>query len=279
MKILENETLAKYTTFKMGGVAKKLYFPENLEELKRLVISCKPLYIIGAGSNLLINDDKEFAEVINLRDLDLDIKNYGDGNFYAGASVRLQKLIQYINSLGFGGIEYLFSVPGSVGGAIVMNAGRGNRVDLISKYVTKVRALVDGEVVEFTNEECHFGHRSSVFKNSSIVVLGAYFKFVSGDTNEFEKLRKQRIAYSKEKQDTESPNFGTCFRVSNPYIMKFVRLINKKKKSGVHFSGKTTNWLLNENGRFCEAITEINKVKKIHQLFGKDCEAEVIIWE
>lgn len=279
MKTFENENLAKYTTFKMGGIAKKLCFPENVDELKELIVSCNPLYILGGGSNLLINDNRIFEMVIGLKYLDQEIINYGDGCYYAGASVKLQKLITTINSQGFGGIEYLFSVPGYVGGAIVMNAGRGNRIDLISKYVTRVKALVDGEIIELNNEECLFSHRNSIFKNTNKVVLGAYFKFQPGDPDEFAKLRKERLAYSLEKQDTRKPNFGTCFRISNPYIMKMVRFKNKSNCSGVHFSGKTMNWLLNEKGKYADAIQEINKVRKIHHLLRMDCELEVIIWD
>ena len=119
MKIIENEKLDKYTTFKMGGIAKKMYFPENNNELKDLIKSKPNIinYLIGGGSNLIINDKGVYDEVLCLRNFNNQIIKNDDDTIYLGASLRLQKAINEINKLGYGGIEYLFSVPGLIGGA------------------------------------------------------------------------------------------------------------------------------------------------------------------
>ena len=118
MILKENVSLAKYTTFQMGGIAKKMYFPENIEELVKLTTENKKIlhFIIGGGSNLLINDKKTFDEVLCLRNFNQTIEHLQGGKYYIGASVRLQKAIRTINEDGYGGIEYLFSVPGLTGG-------------------------------------------------------------------------------------------------------------------------------------------------------------------
>lgn len=124
----------------MGGIAKEYLSPESLEELieaVRLGESKK----IGGGSNVLIAEHS-FERVIDLGKFDTSIKNIG-GRYRVGASVRLFKLINAINKDGYGGIEYLYSVPGLVGGAVVMNAGRGRRYgQCISDYIEEVTFLV-----------------------------------------------------------------------------------------------------------------------------------------
>jgi UDP-N-acetylmuramate dehydrogenase len=89
------------------------------------------------------------------------------GNITVGASVRLQKLIQFANENELGGIEYLYSVPGLVGGAVVMNAGRGRKFNQsISDYIVEVRYLENDELKSITKDQCRFEYRDSIFKNN-----------------------------------------------------------------------------------------------------------------
>lgn len=285
MIIYENESLEKYTTVKIGGQAKKFYFPESIEELKDL-LNEKPkrkLYIIGGGSNLLINDKKVFDEVICTRKMDRSIKSLGNGIYYVGASVSLQELINTINSDGYGGIEYLYSVPALVGGAIVMNAGRGKlHKECISDFVLDV-SIYDYKLKEqkrINKDDCDFGYRNSIFKNKQIVVLGAMFKFNKMSKGESTRRKQERLQLIKKLQDNSGPNFGSVFRESNKYIMELVRLFHPGYPKGMTFSRKTRNWLINQGeGTFDEAITLINRVIKWHELFGTNADPEVIIWE
>ena len=150
MKILQDEDLSKYTSVRIGGTAKTMYFPESRDELIDLIKHHDTPVFISGGSNLLINN-REFETVINLKSVDSSLEHLGGGRFRAGASVHLQKLINTINENGYGGIEYLFSVPGLVGGAIVMNAGRGKtHKKCISDYIISVDAIRDGSVYLIT---------------------------------------------------------------------------------------------------------------------------------
>ena len=117
MKIDNNADLKKLTTFKMGGTVSKLYTPETEDELINLIQDKHPQYFIGGGSNIIINT-RVFDSVVNLREFSSTIEDKGNGTYIVGASVRLQKLIKTINADGYGGIEYLYSVPGLVGGAV-----------------------------------------------------------------------------------------------------------------------------------------------------------------
>lgn len=283
MLIKENESLSKYTTFRMGGYAEKIYFPETVEELCNLVRDNENIreYIIGGGSNLLINDKKKYDSVLCLKNFNKKIEFMGEGRYYIGASVHLQKMIKFINKDGFGGIEYLVSVPGLVGGAIYMNAGRGKKYgECISDYLLSVDILVNDNIKIIKKEDCAFSYRASVFQNmSNCIILGATFKFPNVSREDSSAKILERMNLCKRIQDMSAPNFGTVFCESNKYIMAFTKIIHPGYKNGCAYSSRTTNWMLRgENGTYDQAIRLLNKIKKWHCLFGQECRTEVRIW-
>lgn len=284
MNIKENEALSKYTTFRMGGIAKKMYFPESIEELLSLIKDNDKLinYAIGGGSNLLINDKKEFDEVLCLRNFNLRFDNLENGKYYIGASVRLQKVIKSINDDGYGGIEYLYSVPGLIGGAVYMNAGRGRKHNkCISDYIQSVDVIVNGEVKTIPKKDCGFDYRTSIFQSmQGCIILGAYFEFPAIPKEETAAKLQERIDHCKTVQDMSAPNFGTVFCESNKYIMAVVRKVHLGYKNGCTFSPKTRNWMLHgKEGTFEQAVSLLNKVKRYHKIVGKKYKCEVRIWE
>ena len=280
MEIRENVELSRYTTFRMGGVCKKLYVPQSTDELCELAKTLPaPVRYIGGGSNLLINDQKTFDEAVLLREFDDSIEHMGDGIFTVGASVRLQKLIKTVNSFGYGGIEYLYSVPALVGGAVYMNAGRG-RSDgrCVSDFIESVTALHNGEMVTLGKSDCRFSYRDSVFKCGEYLILSVKFRFKQGTAEEFDAGIKERLEHCRVHQDSSKPNFGTAFCVADNRVMRLVCKMDKNAK-GVHFSQKTRNWLLNDGGTFKQAMTRIKRVKRLHKLAFKKCKTEVVIWD
>ncbi len=285
MKILEKESLKKYTTVKIGGIAKKMYFPENSSELIEVLnaINDKKKYILGGGSNLLINDQKEFDDVISLKLMDSSIENLGAGNYYIGASVSMQKLITQINNDGFGGIEYLFSVPALLGGAVAMNAGRGKiHNSSIGDYIKEVKAydFEERKIKTIRKDECQFSYRKSIFKEKDFIVLGAVFNFPSIDIEEARRKREERIRYVSEYQDNSGYNFGSVFRKYNKYIMQVFRLLHFGYKDGMMYSKKTSNWLINrENGSYKQATDLIEKAIRVHRFMGMKIVLEVIKWD
>jgi UDP-N-acetylmuramate dehydrogenase len=284
MIILNNECLIKYTSVKIGGIAKKMYFPENTNDLIILLnkLSNEDYYILSGGSNILINDKKTFENVIVMTKMDNSIEDIGDGSFYVGASVRIQKLINTINKKGYCGIEYLYSLPSLVGGNIVMNAGRGRKHGLaISDYIINVKVYKDGIIEIIDKEKCGFKYRNSIFKNNRYIVLGATFKFEEIDENNPNQMTKQeRMNFSKTLQDYSGPSFGSVFSQQDRIIMQIIRLIGPGYKNGMSFSKKTSNWLTNKgNGTYAQAIKLIIRVEKIHKLLGRKVISEVEIWK
>lgn len=281
MQILENENLSKYTTFRMGGIAEKMYFPESEQELVDLIAEYPDIldHVIGGGSNLLINDKARYERVLCTKKINSEIKHLGDGEFYAGASEHLQILINKVNDEGYGGIEYLFSVPGLVGGAVAMNAGRGPKYKLaISDFIIEVD-YVDGTGRHtMKKEDMDLSYRHSIFQDMKAVITGVRFRFRSMKKEVSDQRKKGRIELCKKVQDMSSPNMGTVFSQSARPVIELVKLLGMGKKSGVHFSKKTKNWLLNSGGDFKSAERLIGLVKKMHKLFGRKCKVEVKIW-
>ena len=286
MKILENISLKQYTTVKIGGIAKTLYSPESEEDLKELFTQTikNEIYILGGGSNLLINDKKIFNQVICLKELDKSITKLENGKYYIGASVFLPKLIKTINNDGYGGIEYLFSVPALVGGAIFMNAGRGKKYNLaISDYIEEVFVYdyISNEKKVYKKSECDFKYRNSRFKNENSIILGAIFKFEQFSKEELEKKRKERSSLVRKVQDSSGGyNFGSVFKKNNRYLMQLVKLLHIGYTDGISFSSKTSNWIVNKgDGTFKQAIKVISFVERLHKYLFQKIEKEVIIWK
>lgn len=281
MTIKENCSLAAYTTIKLGGQCERLYFPETRDELIEVLLKVPDCKIMGGGSNLLINDQVIFKNVLCLRNLEKKQIEINGDTVTVSSGVRLQKLIKMINEHGLGGIEYLYSVPGLVGGAIYMNAGRGRGANKqISDYLSSVDVLENGKIETYTKKQCGFDYRTSVFQNKECVILSAVFRFEPVSPEEGMCRQKERLTTCKQFQDNSYPNAGTFCCQADPRIMNFLKKTAPKKQAGVQFSRKANNWLQNRgNGTYAQVIKKIKLTKRLHSLFGKPCKVEYIIWD
>ncbi len=293
MIILNNEPLSKRTTFHIGGTAEKLYIPESEEELiqvsKDIYDRDHRVYVISGGSNLLINDDRAFPEVVCMAKACRELEQLHDGVFYIGASVRIQKAISFVNSFGYGGFEELIGLPALFGGIIYMNAGIGREsapLFTISEFVDSVRALdlKTGETVTLTAEECRFGRRTSVFKNGQYIILGAQITCRATDRDDAASRIQKWREYCHKSYEYGKGCFGSCFMRFKGPILRTLSALYKKgilKYSGkVRFANNNANWLVNEGGgTYKDAMTIINRCKKLHKLAFQKLECEVIIWD
>ena len=285
MIITENAELKNFSLMRMGGKASILYTPESVNEVIELISGLNKnqshYYLIGGGSNVLINDQHDFDNVIYLGRFNPTIAALGNGRFYVGASVRLQRLIREINDLGYGGIEYLYSVPGMLGGAIVMNAGRGKQhCQSIGDYIESVDVLNNGIPEQLNCEQCRFRYRSSIFSSGNYLITGATFQFPPVALEAATLLRQERIEYCKINQDASLPNLGSLLKKSNRFALWLLKRFHLGYSEGIHFSSKTPNWLVNEGlGTFSQAMDVIHKSKVLHRLLGCRQELEIVIWK
>lgn len=278
MEELFNVNLKNYSNMRIGGTAERMLFPKNIEELKE-AYKIESKYIIANGSNILIND-RIFKNVVNVSKMEEKIKNLTGGRFYVTASVKLPSFINYVNKLGYGGMEFLYCVPGTIGGAIYMNAGRGAHTgEFISNYIESVEVFDNGKIRTISKEDCKFSFRRSVFHDNKFIILSAIFKFSSMSIEESSLKKNERKKFCKINQDHSGGNLGSVFCVANGNILTIAKMFRIGKKKGAHFSGKSSNWIVNSGaGTFNQVISIIKIVEMLHKIIKKDIKREIIIW-
>lgn len=271
--------LYSHNTMRIHCIADEVIVPETKEELIDLIKSYKADYIfIAAGSNIIL-PAKIKRTIVLLTSLPSEIKIEGTC-VTASASVRIQKLIRTMQQIGLGGIEYLFSVPCTLGGAVYMNAGRGEIFNQsISDYIKSVECFdkETGEIVDLLKSDCNFIYRHSVFFEGRYIILSVCLEMKSMTPNEVEENIRQRIERAKEYLDADKPSSGSIFRVCNPMIIRWLKGV---RIGGACWSKKTENWISNDrNASNNDIINLIRLAQVLHKLFRKPCTREVIIYK
>ncbi len=219
-RIRLDETMSRHTTFRVGGPADYFIVPESIEELSKLVkylnLVEREYFILGNGSNLLVGDHGYRGVVIWIADNFAEIKVEGN-KIIAGAGAMLSKVASTALEAGLTGFEFASGIPGSVGGAMVMNAGAyGGEMKDIVKRVEVV--TTDGDVFEMSNAEMNFGYRTSVCRKAKLAVTKVEFELEAGDKAaikaRMDELKAQRLA----KQPLEFPSAGSTFKRPEGYF-------------------------------------------------------------
>lgn len=212
--IVRNEPLAKHTTFKIGGPAEYFVTPENEDQLKLVIKVCKesniPYYIIGKGSNLLVGDKGYKGVIIQI------YKNFDwikiDTNIVtAGAGVMLSRLATQAAEQNLAGLQGECGIPGTLGGAVTMNAGAYGYE--IKDYIISATVLnQEGEIFTLNKEELQLAYRTSIIQKNSYIVIEAVFELPYGNKEdilaEIVEFNRKRI----EKQPLEYPSAGSTFK-------------------------------------------------------------------
>ncbi|MCL1950251.1 MAG: FAD-binding protein [Turicibacter sp.] len=280
MVVEENVDLKKFSHMKVGGLAKKLYRPHSIEDLKWITSHIKGYYILGGGSNILMNDQIVFEHVVFMGDYD---KNYlvlnEDKSIVCSASIKIPKLIRFAAEYNLGGIENLITVPALVGGTVVMNAGGEPNAPSISDYIKKVEFVKDGKVFFVDKDACNYSYRNSIFLGKNWIISKVIFQFSEIPHAKIKNKISQKIIFSKIKQDISVPNLGSVFNESDKNIMRFLRYTSFNNQ-GLYYSRKAHNWISNGgNGDFKQAQKLINRALLLHKLFKKRIHTEWIVWE
>ena len=253
-KLEENISLDKYTTYKVGGNARLIVYPKNVEKLICLLKIIREnninYKILGNGSNLLFSDKTFEGILIKLSEFDsIEIV---DNRIKVEAGYSLMKLSRIAAKNSLTGLEFASGIPGTVGGAIFMNAG-AYKSDM--GYVVKsVRVLTpDYRIIELENKELNFHYRTSFLKtHPSFICLEATIKLKNGTRSAIENLMKQSLKRRLSSQPLNYPSAGSVFR--NPPNMYAGELIEKlglkgMKKGGAMISDKHANFIINKTGK------------------------------
>ncbi|MEH7299590.1 UDP-N-acetylmuramate dehydrogenase [Neobacillus drentensis] len=284
-KVKENELLANHTTMKIGGPADLFIEPSSVENLKKVmsVINKHGLNwrAIGRGSNLLVSDKGIEGVVIKLSS-GLDHLEIEGTTITVGGGHSLVSLATLISKKGLAGLEFASGIPGSVGGAVYMNAGAHGSD--ISKILTRAHVLFENGSMEWlSNEEMKFSYRTSVLQNKRPgVVVESVFDLTAGDRAAIVAQMQKNKDYRKETQPWNFPCAGSIFRNPLPnYAGKLIETAGLKGFSmgGAKISEMHGNFIVNAgNATAADVLALIQHIKDtIFNLYGVKMETEVEI--
>lgn len=287
-KIEKDVFLSKYTTYKVGGLAKYIIYPKNISKLVHLLKILKKynlnFKILGNGSNLLFSDKVYEGILIKLNEF--NEVNFFDKKVRVGAGYSLVKLSLLCAKHGLTGLEFASGIPGTVGGAIYMNAG-AYKSDM-GYVVQEVKVLTpDLRIITLENKEMDFHYRNSFLQSHpGYICLEVTIKLKKGNKNAIDELIKERRKRRMELQPLEYPSAGSVFR--NPdgnFAGKMIEDLGLKglRKGGAMVSEKHANFIVNTGGASSKDIKDLidyvhDKVKEKYNVDLK-VEQEFVNWE
>ena len=275
IEIRKDEYLKEYTTLHIGGKCKKIFFPKNEEEVKKILAVYQPI-ILGNGSNVLISDEREFETAMILTQMN-HIECHKD-MIIADAGAKLMDVCLFAYQKGLSGLEFAYGIPGSTGGAILMNAGAYGGE--ISDVVERVKTIKK----EYSKEECAFKYRHSIFSDNDECITKAVFRKKKGDPEMIRMKMKELIAKRIEKQPLDQYSAGSTFkRGPDFYASQLINDCNLKgyRVGDAAVSEKHAGFLINRgHASFHDFLTLIQKVQKIvYEKTSKKLECEIKIIE
>lgn len=279
-----DRAMSEYTTFRIGGKADAICFVQGLGELQQVFSYLNkekiPYLLVGKGSNLLVRDGGFKGAVIIMRGQLATIKQHekNDRMVLAGGGLTLRDLVRFCSQRGLGGLEFLSGIPGTVGGAVTMNAGAFGRA--MGDVVQQVDLVTpEGEFTSRNRSDLTFSYRESSIEEGSLVVRASLqcsqetSQIVSGRVAEY--LTRRKVA-----QPLDYPSAGSVFR--NPPNDHAGRLIEQaglkgKKIGGAMISPKHANYIVNTGGAQAEDILRLMEMakEKVREATGVELEPEI----
>lgn len=276
------EPMSKHTTFRIGGPAEVFVTPQSVEELEQVVLACNnssiPFFVVGHGSNLLVSDVGMEGVVIQLYN---NFANFTiDGNkVYAQAGVMLNRLGNAIRDAELTGFEFAAGIPGTLGGAVRMNAGAygGEMKDI----VTAVQLMdKNGNLLEKPVEEMDFAYRHSIVEQEGYIVIGATLTLQEGNRETITARMEELAAARKEKQPLEYPSAGSTFKRPEGYFAgKLIMDAGLRGYSvgGAQVSEKHCGFVINKGeATAADVLKLISDVKQtVYDKFQVELEPEI----
>ncbi|OWV07687.1 UDP-N-acetylmuramate dehydrogenase [Fibrobacter sp. UWH9] len=306
MVILENEPMSRHTSFKVGGEARYFFKVESVDEIldvrKRLADQNLPFFVLGNGTNLLVSDKGFGGGIITLGKSFSEVQDLGNGKFKVGAGVSLGAFARKSIKMGYSGIHKLAGIPGTLGGAIYMNAGAYGQE--ICQTCVEVESLdANGTVHTRTAAQCDFGYRHSGFQVSSDdrakgqaeIILSATFQLepaeMSGkDSYTLETEMQECMAKRKASQPLNMPNAGSTFKrldvgaedmpqqIAPGYYIEQAGL-KGYRIGGAEVSTVHANFIVNADNATASDIKALSEYvqQKVFEKFGIQLKREIIL--
>ena len=278
-----DEKLSEYVNFKVGGPADILLIPNSKEQVIKSIKICKenniPFYLIGNGSNILVRDGGFRGVVLSLK----NVKNiYVDGEkIEAECGVMLKEVSDKAIENSLTGFEFACGIPGTIGGAVFMNAGAYDGE--ISKVIESAEVIDENcNIIRLSREELDFGYRSSLVMKKGYTVLSAVFKLEKGQVKTIKELIEDLTNKRESKQPLEYPSAGSTFKRPTGYFAgKLIQDAGLKGYSigGAAVSEKHSGFVINKGNATAKDITDwIKHIQdEVKKQFGVDLHPEVRI--
>lgn len=285
LELRTNEPMSKHTSFRIGGPCLAMALPKSENELAILRATLwdagiDPL-IVGNGTNLLVSDDKLTRFVIKLGEGFSKIEKAGKTSLKAQSGASLARVAATARDKGLAGLEFAHGIPGSIGGAVVMNAGAygGEMRDV----VRSVRTLdKHGDVRELPAAECDFSYRHSVFSDSELIITGCTVELAPDSPEQITQRMRELSERRRASQPLDKPSAGSTFK--RPVEGYAASLIDKAGLKGFRIGGaavsdKHSGFVVNLGGAsFCDVIAVMEHVQKtVLEKYGIELEPEVRI--
>jgi len=282
--IYYNEPMSKHTSFKIGGLAECYIKVNNLQELEEIINIANtykvPLTIIGNGTNILVKDNgiKGIVAKINIKNIQINEEN---NVVKVGAGNTLAEVAQILLKNDLTGMEELAGIPGSIGGAIRMNAGaHGKEIKDIIVSATVID--YSGNIKTLSNEEMKFEYRNSIFSKEKYIVLEAELQLNKGNKEEIKQKMQDFAIWRKEHQPLEYPNAGSTFKRGDGFVT--AQLIDECGLKGTSIGGaqistKHAGFIINTGDAKAQDVLELVDLIKqeVFKKFQKEIQLEIEI--
>lgn len=283
-KIFVNEPMKKHTSFKIGGNADIFVKAQTLDDIKYIIEFTRnnniPLSIVGNGSNLLVKDDGIRGIVLKPDIQTIEIQENNNEIFVSvGAGYPVPKLAIEMAKRGYSGLEFAAGIPGTIGGAVRMNAGAygGEMKDII---VNTTYIDIDGKINTISNENQKFGYRTSIFANEKYIVLGTKIKLNKGNIEEIQEKINDNMKSRIEKQPIDMPTAGSTFKRKEGIIT--AKLIDEAGLKGysigdAEVSTKHAGFIVNKGNATAEDVLKLIKhiQDTIYEKYNEKIELEI----
>lgn len=278
--IFLDEPMNKHTSFKTGGNADIFVKVYSVSEIKSVLKISKdnniPLFVLGNGTNILVKDEGYRGIVLQIKLEDIQIN---DNEVIVQSGVKNAVLANKLLENSLAGFEFAAGIPGTIGGAIKMNAGAyGGEIKDVVEQVTYLD--YDGNLHTISNLECEFEYRHSKFFNEKAIIISAKFKFEKGNKEEIQNRMNELAAQRKEKQPLEYPNAGSTFKRGENYIT--AKLIDDCGLKGYCIGGagvseKHAGFIINKNNSTSKDILDLIEYvqTKVKEKTGEDIKLEI----
>ncbi len=279
------EPMSKHTSFKIGGNADVYIKVNNLSKLSTILKECQAsdvdYMILGNGSNLLVSDEGIRGAVIRLDGDFRKITLLDDTTIFCGAGATLAYLCKFALNCGLSGLEFAWGIPGTVGGAVFMNAGAydGEMKDIVHS-VSHISP--SGEIGRTEKENLNFGYRTSVYRRNNMIITGVTLKLKKGNPDEIRAKMDDYMSRRSTKQPLEYPSAGSVFkRPEGNFAGALIEQCGLKGKTcgGAQVSEKHAGFIINKSNATSKDVRDlIGEIQKtVSEKTGYSLECELII--